>query len=245
MGRFSNCNFYNRCDILFCLKNREIQLKNISFSQKKKNSFKKKKKSAIEKSYRAIPKLIFIKSKKRVKKGRMQQSISILIVRAISNRIRVCVCTHDVMKSVENGWVCSGQQFSRHCLHGRKFNSEVALFITTWEAEGRRGGVHAPRATTCIRSFHKGCWNVFVQLCLAPQTRHGCVLTHVWSVYAHTLHRKTSFRGLAAHAYLQFAYENFVIWYAQRFSNFFFIFIDRIDWYFLCFGITSNNCSEF
>lgn len=129
MGRFSNCNFYNRCDILFCLKNREIQLKNISFSQKKKNSFKKKKKSAIEKSYRAIPKLIFIKSKKRVKKGRMQQSISILIVRAISNRIRACVCTHDVMKSVENGWVCSGQQFSRHCLHGRKFNSEVALFM--------------------------------------------------------------------------------------------------------------------
>lgn len=33
---------------------------------------------------------------------------------------------------------------------------------TTWEAEGRRGGIHAPRATTCIRSFHKDCWNVFV-----------------------------------------------------------------------------------
>lgn len=114
---------------------------------------------------------------------------------------------------------------------------------TTWEAEGRREGIHAPRATTCIRSFYKGCSYVFVQPCFAPQTRRGCVLIYVWSVYARTLRVKTSFRGLAAHAYLEFAYETLSLDPRAAFLKF--LFTDRnwlrIGWYF---HIWNNNCNQ-
>lgn len=114
-------------------KKKQGELKNISFSLKKKEEFIKKCNRNNEKSYRAIPKLIFIESKKRVKKERMQQSISILIVRTISNRIRACVRTRDVMKSVENGWVCSGQQ------------SVLPPLFTRKEVQLGSGAIHEPR----------------------------------------------------------------------------------------------------
>lgn len=63
----------------------------------------------------------------------MQQSISILIVRTISNRVRACVCTRDVMKSVENGWVCSGQQ------------SILPPLFTRKEVQLGSGAIHEPR----------------------------------------------------------------------------------------------------
>lgn len=110
----------------------------------------------------------------------MQQSISILIVRTISNRIRACVRTRDVMKSVENGWVCSGQQ------------SVLPPLFTRKEVQLGSGAIHEPRErrrgeeevyTHLVRRRVSDPSTKVVGTCLcncvSPQTRRGCVLMHV------------------------------------------------------------------
>lgn len=152
----------------------------------------------------------------------MQQSISILIVRTISNRIRACVRTRDVMKSVENGWVCSGQQSVLPPLFTRK---EVQLGSgAIHEPRERRRGeeeayTHLVRRVYQIlpqRLLERVCATVF----RTTDEARLCFNARMIRIYAHAS-PKNVIQGSAAHAYLQFAYENFVTWYAQRFSNFY------------------------
>ena len=109
-----------------------------------------------------------------------------------------------------DGCARDSSRFSRHCLHGRKFNSEVALFMNHV-----RGGEAKRRytRTSCDdvyqilpqRLLERVCATVF----RTTDEARLCFNARMIRIYAHAS-PKNVIQGSAAHAYLQFAYENFV-----------------------------------
>lgn len=125
-----------------------------------------------------------------------------------------------------DGCARDSSRFSRHCLHGRKFNSEVALFMNHVRGGGAKRRytrtscddvyqILLQRLLVCVRA------TVF---CTTNEARL-CFNVRMIRTYARTLRVKTSFRGLAAHAYLEFAYETLSLDPRAAFLKF--LFTDR------------------